>query len=135
MSFSEKCKRLRMAKGMTQEELARAVGVSLKTISRYESGETMPRYRKVYDQLAEVLDTSYDYLVTEEDNFVMDIRENFGSKDARDAKELVDGVIGLMAGGELPDEDKKVILDAIQEAYYYAKQENKKYIPKKYRKD
>lgn len=135
MSFSEKCRKLRIEKEMTQEELAEAVGVSLKTISRYESGETMPRYRKIYDRLAEVLDTSYDYLVTEEDNFVMDIRENFGARDARDAKELVDGVIGLMAGGELPDEDKKVILDAIQEAYYYAKRENKKYTPKKYLND
>jgi surface antigen len=44
---------------------------------------------------------------------------------------MINGVIGLMAGGELPEEDKKAILDAIQEAYYIAKVENKKYSPKK----
>lgn len=42
-------------------------------------------------------------------------------------------MIGLMAGGELPDEDKATILDAMQEAFYMAKLENKKYTPKKYR--
>ena len=32
-----------------------------------------------------------------------------------------------MAGGDLPEKDKKAILDAISEAYYIAKNENKKY--------
>jgi acetyl-CoA carboxylase biotin carboxyl carrier protein len=47
--------------------------------------------------------------------------------------ELVNGMIGLMAGGELPEEDKATILNAMQEAFYMAKLENKKYTPKKYR--
>ncbi|WP_258392397.1 hypothetical protein [Dolosigranulum pigrum] len=38
-----------------------------------------------------------------------------------------------MAGGELPEEDKTTILNAMQEAFYMAKMENKKYTPKKYR--
>ena len=44
---------------------------------------------------------------------------------------MVDGVIGLMAGGEIGEEDKKAILDSIQEAYYIAKSKNKKYNPHK----
>lgn len=131
MSFGKKVKDLREAKGFTQEKLAKMVGVSLKTISRYESNESKPRYRKVYDKLAEALDTSHDYLVTDEEDFFLTAREKFGSKGGKDAEEMINGVIGLMAGGELPEEDKKAILDAIQEAYYIAKAENKKYSPKK----
>ncbi|WP_151409327.1 helix-turn-helix domain-containing protein [Anaerococcus sp. Marseille-P9784] len=131
MAFAEKLRDLREAKNMTQEELAKYCDVSLKTISRYESGQSKPRYRKTYDALAKALDTSHDYLVTDEDDFILRAYERYGAKGARDAKELVDGVIGLMAGGELPEEDKKAILDAISEAYYIAKNENKKYGSKK----
>ena len=135
MSFGKKLRDLREEKKLTQQELADQVGVSLKTISRYETNESHPRYRKIYDKLAEVLDTTHDYLVTDEDDFVLNARELYGSNGANDARKMVDGVVGLMAGGEVPEEDKKAILDAIQEAYYMAKTENKKYTPKKYRKD
>ena len=135
MNFGKKLRDLREAKNLTQHELADQVGVSLKTISRYETNESHPRYRKIYDKLAEILDTTHDYLVTDEDDFILNARELYGYKGANDAREMVDGVIGLMAGGEVPEEDKKAILDALQEAYYMAKTENKKYTPKKYRKD
>ena len=78
MSFESKLRKLRENKNLTQEELAKLVGVSLKTISRYEMGESKPRYRKIYDKLAEVLGTSHDYLVTDEENFILDAREKYG---------------------------------------------------------
>ena len=34
---------------------------------------------------------------------------------------------GLFAGGDLPDEDKDALFEAIQQAYWKAKLENKKY--------
>ena len=116
MAFAEKLRDLREAKNMTQEELAKYCNVSLKTISRYESGQSKPRYRKTYDALAKALDTSHDYLVTDEDDFILRAYERYGAKGARDAKELVNGVIGLMAGGELPEEDKKAMEKAAAEA-------------------
>ena len=127
MAFANKLRDLRESKKLTQEELAKMCDVSLKTISRYESGQSKPRYRKTYDALAEALDTSHDYLVTDEEDFILSARERYGNAAARDAEEMVQGVIGLMAGGELPEKDKKAILDAISEAYYIAKTENKKY--------
>lgn len=125
MSFSNKLKNLREEKNLTQKELADLAGVSLKTISRYELGISKPRYRKTYDLLAKALATSHDYLVTDEEDFILKTRENYGLKAGRDAEELVNGVIGLMAGGQIPEEDKKAILDAISEAYYIARQESK----------
>ena len=101
MSFESQLRKLRENKNLTQEELAKLVGVSLKTISRYEMGESKPRYRKIYDKLAEVLGTSHDYLVTDEENFILDAREKYGYTGAKAAKEMFDGLIGLMAGREI----------------------------------
>lgn len=133
MDFAQKLKDLRTEKDFTQEELAKKSGISLKTISRYELGETIPRTRSYYEKLASALDTDVDYFLSREYEFILNARKEFGLKGAKDAENLVNGMIGLMAGGELPDEDKTVILNAMQEAFYMAKMENKKYTPKKYR--
>ena len=44
-------------------------------------------------------------------------------------------VSGLFAGGNIADEDLDEMMRGIQEAYWIAKEKNKKYTPKKYRKD
>ena len=133
MNFDQKLKDLRTEKNLTQEELAKKSGISIKSISRYELGETLPRTKKYYEKIANALDVDTDYFLSQEANFFINARKEFGYKGAKDAEELVNGMIGLMAGGELPDEDKATILDAMQEAFYMAKLENKKYTPKKYR--
>ena len=133
MNFAQKLKDLGTEKNLTQEELAKKSGISIKSISRYELGETLPRTKKYYEKIANALDVDTDYFLSQEANFFINARKEFGYKGAKDAEELVNGMIGLMAGGELPDEDKATILDAMQEAFYMAKLENKKYTPKKYR--
>jgi len=133
MNFAQQLKDLRKEKNLTQEELAKKTGISLRTISRYELGDTLPRTKKYYEKIAEALEVDADYFLSQEANFLINARNEFGYKGAKDAEELVNGMIGLMAGGELPDEDKATILDAMQEAFYMAKLENKKYTPKKYR--
>ena len=132
MNFATKLKNLRTEKNLTQEDLAKKSGISIKSISRYELGETIPRSRKYYEKLANALDVDIDYLFSQETNFLLNARKEFGYKGAKDAEEIVNGMIGLMAGGELPEEDKATILNAMQEAFYMAKIENKKYTPKKY---
>ena len=42
MSFAENLAGLRKFKGMSQEELAAAIGVSRQTLSKYETGESVP---------------------------------------------------------------------------------------------
>jgi hypothetical protein len=42
-------------------------------------------------------------------------------------------MVGLMAGGDISDDDKRVILETLQEAFIISKKENRKYIPKKFR--
>ena len=53
MRFCEKLKEARTKAGLKQEELAKALGVSLRTITNYESGECYPRKRDIYHKLAE----------------------------------------------------------------------------------
>ncbi len=132
MNFGEKIRALREENKMTQQELADAIDVSLRTISAYETQDVRPRYRKVYQRLADLFNVSMTYLLSDEEDFILSSREQYGSKGAHEAQELVDSVLGLFAGGEIDDEDKKAIFEAIQEAYFISKINNKKYTPKKF---
>ena len=124
MLFGEKIKALRKDRGMTQRDLAEALGLSLRTISNYETGGLRPRHDATYDALAELFHVPKAYFFTEEDAFIMAAQARYGTTGAADARELVDGVIGLFAGGKLDDEDKQAVFEAIQEAYFRAKLES-----------
>ena len=124
MTFGEKIKTLRKEQGMTQKDLAEALGLSLRTISNYETGGLRPRHDATYDALAALFHVPKTYFFTEEDAFISAAEARWGKSGADDARELVDGVIGLFAGGRLDEEDKQAVFEAIQEAYFRAKLEN-----------
>ena len=42
MSFSDNLSELRKLRGFSQEELANMIGVSRQTLSKYETGESLP---------------------------------------------------------------------------------------------
>lgn len=67
MTFGEKIKSLRREQKMTQQALADALNVSLRTISNYETGGLRPRYEETYDKLAELFNVPKAYLLTDED--------------------------------------------------------------------
>ena len=87
-----------------------------------------------YYKMAEVLKVDVNYLLTDDEEFLLNAESKYGSKGARQAKKLMAEVTGLFAGGELADEDLDEMMKGIQEAYWIAKEKNKKYTPKKYRK-
>lgn len=135
MKFGEKVRDARVKAGLSQEDLAKKIGVSLRTITNYEVQERYPKKREVYSKLAEALSVDINYLMTEEDSFMTDATVKYGSRGAKQAQELLSEVSGLFAGGNLADEDLDEMMKGIQEAYWIAKEKNKKYTPKKYRKD
>ena len=47
--------------------------------------------------------------------------------------DAVNTITGLFAGGELSEEDRDEVAKAIQDAYWYAKERNKKYAPFRFR--
>ena len=135
MKFCEKIREARKNAGLKQDEFAKAIGVSLRTVSNYESGERYPKKRETYYKIAEVLKVDVNYLLTDDEEFLLEAEAKYGSKGARQAKALAAEVSGLFAGGDLADEDLDEMMRGIQEAYWIAKEKNKKYTPKKYRKD
>lgn len=135
MTFGEKVKNERNSLGLNQDELAKKIGVTRRVISSYENDSSRPRGTERYKKLAEALGVNINYLLSEDEAFIADVEDNYGHRGAKQAKELLAEVTGLFAGGEMADEDMREMVDAIQEAYLIAKKNNKKYTPKKYRKD
>lgn len=135
MKFGEKLRDLRQESGLTQAELAEKAGISLRTISYYESGTTYPKNRNVYKTLADILNVDANYLRNEGNEFITLAKQKYGYRGAKQAEEIVAEVTGLFAGGELSEEDKDEVMQALQQAYWDAKEENKKYTPIKYKKD
>lgn len=135
MTFGEKVKNERNRLGLNQDELAKKIGVTRRVISSYENDSSRPRGTERYKKLAEALGVNINYLLSEDEAFIADVEDNYGHRGAKQAKELLAEVTGLFAGGEMADEDMREMVDAIQEVYLIAKKNNKKYTPKKYRKD
>ena len=125
MKFSEKIKILRVNNNMTQNELAKKLGLTLRTIANYEAGISYPKKREVYNKLAEVLNVNINYLLTEDEEFLLKATEKYGSVGERQAMELVNELKALFSDGEIKDEDKDEMMKALQDAYWISKQKNK----------
>ena len=135
MSFSEKVKHSREVRGLTQQQLADAIGTSQRTIASYEAGVSMPRATTLF-KLAEALGVSTDYLKYDEITdptygiekgpYVEEARGRFGSKAAREMDALLEQNAALFAGGELSQEAKDDFFQAVMKAYLTCKEEAKK---------
>lgn len=62
MSFPSKLKELRQTRNLTQEQLAKLIGVNLRTYKRYEEGKTTPRIA-IYKRIVIALETTSDELL------------------------------------------------------------------------
>ena len=131
MKFSEKVKTMRKEKGLSQEALAEIINVSKRTVQNYETADMYPKSREIYGKLASVFGVDVNYLLTEEEIFVYEASKRYGKSGEMDAKELIGNISALFAGGELPEEDKDAVMRAISDAYWEAKENNKKYASKR----
>ncbi len=129
MSFAENLKKLRKARGLTQAELAEKIGLNKRAVIYYEAGGHYPKKHETYQKIAEVLGCTTDDLLTENDRFISEAGSRYGSRGRKQAEEAVNTLSGLFAGGELSERDRDAVAKAIQEAYWYAKEHNRKYIP------
>lgn len=134
MNFQERLKKKRLALGLTQSELAEKVGVSLRTIQNYESGFHRATNINIVRKLAEVLGTDFDELLDTSERLEADAYAKDGRRSAMDINELVEEVTGLFAGGKLSEDALDGAIRALNEAYWIAKDNNKKYAPKNKRK-
>lgn len=131
MGFGERLRQKRIEAKLTQVQLAKMVDVSLRTLQNYEGELRKPSNMVTVQKLADSLDTTIGYLLGAADTLVMEAKERGGSRAARDIKELVNEVSGLFAGGTLSDEAMDGAMRALSEAYWIAKENNRKYAPHK----
>ena len=71
MTISERIRLIRQQKELSQTELAQQTGINVKTLSRYELGNTIPP-ADALAAIAKVLEVSADYLITGEEADIQD---------------------------------------------------------------
>ena len=133
MTLAEKLKNARAVRHMSQSDLAKASGISLRTIQNYELAARMPKKRETYSRLAAALELDERVLLDDNADFVLRAGEQYGSRGAKQAWALVADFKGLCAGGVMEEEDMDAIMQALQDAYWDAKKRNRKYVSRQRR--
>ena len=135
MKFGEKVKKLRKEMKLSQGELAAKIGVSARSVASYEAGTSYPRHKEVYEALAAALGVDVNYLRTEDEEFLEDVGQQFGSRGQRQATAILEEARQLFAGGELSEEDQIAFLTEMQQLFLDSKQRAKKFTPIRYRRE
>ena len=130
MNFSEKIRRLRHDLGWSQERLANEIGITKRSLGKYENGLTYPRDHDVYGRMAAIFGVEVSYLVSEDDEFVAAATEQYGPKGRVQAQKLIEATQALFAGGELSDDDKLAFVHEVQGLYFDSKERAKRFVPK-----
>jgi transcriptional regulator with XRE-family HTH domain len=100
--FKDRLKQARGNKGLSQNELANAIGVHVTNISRYERGENRPT-TDVLTKLANALDTTSDFLMNGSTNEAAD--SNISDKELLSLFKKISG---------LPTERKKMVKEFLE---------------------
>jgi len=136
MTFGEKFKAEREKKNLTQQQVADSLGLNRRMITRYENNLSFPRSRGNYRKIAEFFGVDVNYFLSEDESFVVQASEQYGSRGMKQAQDLIADMSGLFAGGELSEQDKDAVMKALQDIYWESKARNvEKYTPKKFKKD
>ena len=131
MAFAENLKEKRAQSGLMQAELAMKAGVTARTIQNYELGTRKPGNMVIVQRIADALGTTTEQLLSSGETLVVAAHERSGARAAKDINELVSEVTGMFAGGKLSDDALDGAMRALNEAYWIAKDKNKKYGRKK----
>ncbi|WP_341877629.1 helix-turn-helix transcriptional regulator [Defluviitalea saccharophila] len=138
--FGLRLKELRTEKNLTQKDIANLINLSPSTVGMYEQGRRDPDTETV-KTLADYFNVSVDYLLGRSND--QSVTNKLTEKDEKDIAKELDELMeklkneeGLMFDGNPADEETlKALRDALEMGMRYAKAVNKKYTPKKFRKD
>jgi transcriptional regulator with XRE-family HTH domain len=131
VTFSEKLRLARESAGLKQETLGERAGVSRRSINAYENAGIVPR-ANVLRALAQELGVSVEYLKNDgigdpnhgkqREAQMNAVRDQLGTRGAREAQRLLDQNAAFFAGGEMPLEDKDAFFEAVMSAYLACKE-------------
>lgn len=136
-TIPQRLKELRKEHKLTQADVANFLNISESAYGYYEQGRNEISISSIRD-LAKKYNVSVAYIMCE-----TDIRNPLSEKDEKDISKRMEELRkdlekaeGLAFDGEpMSEEAKESLLEAMEFAVRTAKKINKKYIPKKYRKD
>lgn len=129
MEFKDKIRGIRKQMGLSQTEFAQKIGIGMRTVQNYEMGVRLPTH-EILKKISRTLDVPVDYLLDEKELFVYNAAQDGGTRSKTQALQFIDSANALFAGGELNDEDRDLVMQALQDMYWKAKQNNKKYSKK-----
>ena len=125
MNTGQRLKALREAKGLSQEEVAKALGIGRVTYLKYESGESRP-VRKL-KELSAFFNVSTDYILG---NDTPSSSINIHSKkDTQDLAKFLEKTEVMFDGDtyHLDEEGKQKLRNALEFVFWDAKQKNKRH--------
>ncbi len=125
MNFGEKLKFIRDERGLTQIQMAKALGVSIRAYQNYESGQLYPKDTSVYQKISALFDVSVDYLISEKDMFLIDAHDKYGYRGRIQAQRILEATDALYAGGSLSEEDEEAFYQHLMQIFNRAKERNK----------
>lgn len=88
MIFSKRIKEARLAKGYTQEDLGKLIGVSKVSVCSYELGKKMPSVQTLKNIIRE-LDVDPNYLLGNEINIVFDNETGYSVKMSKEDVDII----------------------------------------------
>lgn len=109
MTFGEKIKKLRISSGISQVELARELGISVRTLQNYETDARTPANLSVYQRFAKHFSVTTDYLLEDITPKQQEKNDCFGFVKVACA-------VPYTAVGN-PQKNAKVIISAAEKAY------------------
>ncbi len=110
-TFGQKVKKLRVKAGLTQTQLAKALGISTSAVSMYEQDNREPN-RDTLLALSSFFGVDTDYLLTEKREGPYDVNRLLSQLKSR-----IDSADGLMLNGVMLDEeDRTKLFDAMKVA-------------------
>ena len=122
MELKDKIRLKRKSAGYSQDEFSEIIGVSSKTLQRWEAGERSPRMEEI-KSIAEKLDTPIEEFISDEKPKGFSIKNILEENDKKNQKINSDNIStqGLTASLSLGG-DKNVTVPANAEGYAFLKE-------------
>lgn len=118
MTFGEKIRVLRTEKGWIQQELADALGVSVRTIKNYELGDSYPKNRLIYKKLAEIFNVDVNDLLIENEEFIMPEKTDGSYGDYHALKSSLNQMKQVFRSEKVRQKDKDVLIRKLWDLYW-----------------
>ena len=121
MKFGEKVRQLRIEKKLSQTQLGKLCGISLRTIRNYEVAGRYPKKREVYSKLSVALGCNINYLLAENEEAEVSSTHKFDN-----IEEVISAVTAYFSDSAVSDYEKDSVFKALKASYSVEKKKRKK---------